>query len=95
LKIPIWRKGYFARWRRRAMEIGEYWGYQFEGNLTFQDEGEELSRWVSTKDINLKENLLGKMKEKCYWDGWALRISIWRKAYFARWRRNVIEMGEH
>ncbi len=47
-----------------------------KGEVTLQDEGEELWRWVSIEDINLKEKikdkgerLLCKMKEKSYGDG--------------------------
>jgi hypothetical protein len=36
--------------------------------VTLQDEGEELRRWVSIEDTNLKERLLCKMKEKSYGD---------------------------
>jgi hypothetical protein len=48
------------------MEMGEYYGYQFEGKdqdkgkVTLQDEGQELWRLVSIEDINLKEKIKDK-----------------------------------
>jgi hypothetical protein len=40
-----------------------------EKDVTLQHKGEELWRWMSIEDVNLKERLLCKTKEKGYGDG--------------------------